>query len=265
MGKSFTFPSVARPTFRYRLFERDDDNPAHDWRRSRSSISSCLSQFDTMGDGETQHSPDALVHAGDTFDVIESLAASLHLIDINVDDEQNSQSKVLSWFWRNKPSASDAEIQFAIDLKYNPKKETYFTFVDNGPRKSHSEAKRHDRRWSRLHEMPEDMRVVDRVLSFISADDSNIRPNGIINHIATVFRIAQVADKDSWQYEANRHLQSKGAVFEKLDRSDMQKVSVYFERITAFKEAAHNICWARSAARNHQQRMAEERAPQPVA
>ena len=170
MSKWFTFPSLARPTWRYRLFVKDADNPAYNWRTMRSGIDSHLSQFDTMGDGEVQHCADCLVQNDDVFDVIMSLGASIHRINLDLNDQEQCESKVLRWFWRSQSAVGPKEIEFARCLKYSDTKRVYYTFTDNGPRKSTNEAKKHDRRWIELPSMPEGTSEVSRVLTIIGHD-----------------------------------------------------------------------------------------------
>lgn len=264
MARSFTFASVARPSWRYRIYKSSDDNPAYHFRHIGKSIDSQLSTFDTMGDGEVQHSPDCLVQVQDVVDVIISLAASLAKMNINIDDEELCESMLLSYFWRCKPSASDKEIQFCLGLKFNPKKETYYTFVDDGPRKSSSESKRYDKRWMQLSNFNEDTRDVAKVLSLICTEDSKCKPYGIIQHIATVMQIARLADSEMAHWEIINELRTQGTVFEKIDRADMGTMLNCFERITAFKNGLHDLRWTRNASRNHMARVAEEKELQKV-
>lgn len=264
MSRSFTFASIARPSWRYRIYRSSDDNPAYSFRHIGKSVDSQLSQFDTMGDGEVQHSPDCLVMVEDVVDVIISLAASLSRMNVNIDDEEFCDSKFLSYFWRSKPSASDAEIQFCLGLKFNPKKETYYTFIDDGPRKSTSENKKHDKRWMRLSNFDENTRDVAKVLSLICTEDSKCKPYGIIQHIATVMRIARLADSEMAHWAIVNELRTQGTVFERIDKADLNTMLNCFERITAFKNGLHDIRWTRNASRNHMTRMAEEKQLQNV-
>jgi hypothetical protein len=264
MSKWFTFPSLARPTWRYRLYVKDSDNPAHNWRNGRSGIDSHLSQFDTMGHAEVQHSPDVLVANEDVYDVIVSLGCVLNKIEIDLNDETQCGSAVLRWFWRCDSSASQKEIDFALTLKYSETKRQWYTFTDNGPRKSTSEAKKHDRRWIEVPSFSESDSAIGRVLTIVGHDETKCRPLGIINHIATVMAIAKTIEPDSWAHFAIKELMGNGGVFEKRDRLQMLELLNVYERISTFKKAVSDLRYARDAAERHLERELEKRALQPA-
>lgn len=258
----FTFPSVSKATLRYRIHYRDSDNPAYSYRQIGRSISSHISMFDTLGDGETQHTPDALVSSAEVRDVILSLSTSLHRLRIDLTDEDRCESKAVAEFWRDNPSANDDEMQFALGLKCHAEKPTFYTFKGgDGPRKSHADSKRHDRRWIRLHQIDEQTSDVDRVLTIINADDSGCATHGIINHLATVIRIAKMIEPKSWEYHVVKHLKaSRGGVFESLDRADISQMLTCFEHISTFKRAIRELRWAIKVASNRQEVLARELA-----
>lgn len=260
MKKTFTFKSIARPTWRYRLHESDGDNPAYHWQRAQYAISSYLSQYDTMGDREVQHSPDCLVNVEDVVDVIESLACSLHEIQINLNDDEECQMKAVKWFWRCEPSASDNLIRFLLTLKWNEKKDTYYTFEDGGA-KSHADSKRHDKRWMKI-ERPydDDVSDISRVMKYLCADGSNSKPYQIIQHIATVMRISQLANPDGyWTHAAICDLKKGGSVFSKLSNGKVGEMLNDFQRITTFKEGVWHVRWSINASKRAQDNYREER------
>jgi len=256
MGKTFTFRSIARPSWRYRLYQTDADNPAHDWRRLRESLCSHISQYDTMGDGEVQHCADCLVSTSDTYDVVVSLASSLHLMPFDLKDrEQCVAENVLSWFWRSEPSASDKEIRFALDLKHNEKKDTYYTFKDDGCKKSFSESKRHDRRWMKLRRPSEGEGVVSTVMSILFCEESGLKPYGLIQHIATIIRVCQMVDEEIADHLAQKELRGKGSVFESKESSDMLHFFNCMKRITSFRKSIHDLRWVMKASEGHADRV----------
>lgn len=263
-SRYFTFASIARPSWRYRLYKRDSENPAYDWRRLGDALCSSLSQYDTMGDGEVQHSPECRVDRNDCYDVVTSLASQLHEIQIDIRDRENCQSEVLGWFWRCDPSASDEEIRFALDLKYNEKKDTYYTFKDDGCRKSFAESKRHDRRWMKLDRFNEEvnstveMNNLRRVMSILFSNESGCQPHGLIQHVATVMRICEIIAKDSSRWLASRQLFTKDSVLQETDTKTSSDFFSCFERITTFKKSVHNLQWTIEASKRQSERIREK-------
>lgn len=264
MSKWFTFPSLVRPSWRYRLYVKDSDNLGYNWRNMRSGIDSHLSQFDTMGHDEVQHSPDVQVATEDTYDVIMSLGCVLNKIEIDLNDETQCGSAVLKWFWRCESAASQKEIDFALTLKHSETKRQWYTFTDNGPRKSTSEVKKHDRRWIEVPRFSKTDSAIGRVLTIIGTDETKCRPHGIINHIATVIAIAKTVDAESWQHLSVKELMGNGGAFANKDRNQMLEMLNVYERITTFKKAVGDLRYARDAAGRHLERELEKRALQPA-
>lgn len=137
---ALTFPSLARPNMRYRLYESYDASPAHNWLRD-SGISSHVSQFDTMGDGETQHAPEAVVPKTQMLDFLRSFFAIIHLLP----EGELPKCIVRAFCYK---SISAETMAFVWSLKYNENKTVYVNLSDN--KKSTSESKRHDKRWFEL-------------------------------------------------------------------------------------------------------------------
>lgn len=257
--RSFKFVSVAKPTWRYRLHQTDDDNPAYDWRRGQYCLDSRLSTYDTMGDGEVQHSPDCLVPTDDVADVVESLGCNLHNVEIDLNtrngsDDDGGDANAVCRFWRCEPSMSDDVIRFAQELKYNEKKDTYYTFND-GCKKSFSENKRHDKRWHRIERPRDQQNEIDRILS-LTGVNGGYRTFGCIQLVATVMRIAEVLDKGSCRWDAIKNLQD-GSVFKSLERDQMWQFITNFERITAFKQGVELLQFSRCASIGHLERQAK--------
>lgn len=260
MSKTFTFASVARPSWRYRLFSNDSDNPAYDWRRSNYCLCSHLSQFDTLGHDDVQHSPDVLVQNDDVVDVVESLGCSLHKLPVLMEGDE-SGVEPLDWFWRSESSASDKVIRFAASLKFSETKDIYYSLVEDC-KKSHHESKRYDKRWNKV-ERSSSSCPIDHVLSVIcgSGRDNgwNCRPFGIIQHVATVIRIAELIDTDCSQSLIIRNLQKSG-VFESMERNVMWQFLTNFERITTFKKSVRELRWARLASERRSETVAQNDA-----
>lgn len=249
----FTFASIQRPTVRYRIYYRGDDNPAYDWRRLNSCLSAEISQFDTMGDGETQHSPDCLVQTENCMDVIDSLANSLHLMSIDIDNAENCDSLALRWFWRGQSSISDKLIQFCLGVKYSEKKDTYFTLHEGG-KVSSSETKRFDKRWSRVPSPDERDDAIDRVLRMVNTEgmNSSEKPCGLLQLIATMIRIAELSSDGT--YDAQAWLKRGPGIFTESDHSKISAMLQHFQYITQFKDAVYLVRrtreWSQRSAEN---------------
>jgi hypothetical protein len=246
--KTFTFSSIARPNWRYRLYERNDNNPAHNWRQSSYAISDVLSQFDTMGDGETQHSPDVLVQNEDFCDLLASLVVALHRIPVDVEEMPGW----LRWFWRSD-CASDEQIRFALALKYNPKRSVYYSLRDL--KKSFNSDKRHDKRWELLWDYDGDC-PIERAMRIICVESSPCRPNGIVSHVAVVLRIATIADKQCDKFIAQQFFKRGPGVFKDMDNDGLRALISNFEVITQFVDALKQLTWLRG----YSQRVAAKQA-----
>lgn len=258
--KSFTFPSLERPTFRYRLYNRMDDNPAHDWRRSQYCLSPYISMYDTMGDGEVQHCSDGLVPTEMVMDVVFSLSCALDRVPIGLDGE-DSGIEPLDSFWRHRPSVNDADIRFLLTLKYVDNKDTYYT-IQEERKKSFSDSKRHDKRWLKL-ERPydENESTVARVMRLIPEREM---PSGTIQWVATVMRIAELAEPDNEQWATVKHLRGDGKNIFNHPRYEQYEFLTHFQNITQFLEGVWAVRNARSAAARRRLRLTEEMQSQEL-
>ena len=245
---TFTFSSIARPTWRYRLYEKSDDNPGYDWRRSWGSISDHLSQYDTMGDGETQHSPDCLVQNEDFCDVVASLVENLHRIPVDMEQMPGW----LRWFWRTDCVASDEQIRFALSLKFDERKTTYYNLSEL--KKSSSSDKRYDKRWEELRHYDGNC-PVEKVMRVLCCESSKFRPHNIIEHVALVLRIAEVADKDCASFLAQQFFKRGSTVFTGLSNDALRSLMANFEVVTQFVTSLSQLTWTRG----YSQRAAETR------
>ena len=150
MSTTFTFPSIADAHKRYRVWEGYDDNPAHDWRSGSDHVSSRVSCFSTLGDGETQHEPDRLVYKSDSIDFIASLFAGLALVEPGT--MPDSIERLLNTY--NEPSKEFLEFCWNLkrpwDKERSYPKRTYVNLRDM--KKSSADSKRHDKRWLEVEE-----------------------------------------------------------------------------------------------------------------
>ena len=130
-----TFPSLNSANIRYLVDgldyydRRDRKLGAVDWAR----------EFDTLGDGETQHSPDTWVHEDQLPDFCCSIL--LHL-QSHPEDLESIAKKY------HFPQIYNKEILFFASLKYKEGKTQYFS--RNEQKVSTSANKAHDKRWKEV-------------------------------------------------------------------------------------------------------------------
>ena len=237
----FNFPSVAKPSWRYRLYDSVDDNPAHDYRNSSNSLSSNLSQYDTMGDGEVQHSPDCIVPREDFPDVL----LSLHLVVDQVEIPKPGES-VPSWlarFWMHySGEICDKTIKFALSLNPKPGKPIYYNLSDL--KKSTSDLKRHDRRWVQLYSREENDCPIERVMGVLCGD-TRYQNLGLVWYLQTINRIAKYVDAECATFMVTQYLlRQKYSVLPK-GRTEVSEMLENFDRLDRFVDALTTICWVR--------------------
>lgn len=229
----FVFPSVARPTWRYRLCEHASDMSSRHWRLSRNAISDCLSTYDTMGDGETQHCPAAVVQVDDFRDVVASFLPSLHRIPVSME----SMPGWLRWFWRTG-DVTEEQIQFALSLRYHEQKTVYYCLERLS--KSLRIDRRHDKRWEKLW-WYEGNCPIERVMRILCVDSFHSRPTGIIAYVTTVLRIADVVDKPRASILARQFLQRGPGVFQGLPDDTLRDMITQFELISTFVSSLSTV------------------------
>lgn len=145
---NFVFASVRNPNVRYKIWDKYDSNPAYDWTRAHNILDRNLSTYDTMGDGEVQHSPDYCPGKNwDTLrDVIDSLVVALpNLADRALPDGMVSMFRChAAENIRHHPE----QVELARKVEYVAGKTRYYNLEDF--KLSTSDSKRHDKRWERV-------------------------------------------------------------------------------------------------------------------
>jgi hypothetical protein len=130
-----TFKSVLHPDkIAYRLTDDWDWN-----KKGNAPLSVYLTQFETYGDGMTQHSGDWAVQFADITDLCISLTQAI------VADFGNDAWKQLSYFLHE---SNQELIAFALTIKHRDDKAQWFNLADR--KLSSSESKRHDKRWEHV-------------------------------------------------------------------------------------------------------------------
>ena len=137
----FTFPSLASPNMRWAVY--DGECPAYSWR-DQCRLSRYVSSFDTMGDGEVQHSGDVCV-SNDWRNLSDFVDSIMPVVTTVPPEVMDSLRNVFVPY--RLPSRE--QVEFIGKLRYDETKP--FTYVNfDECKKSRSDAKRHDKRWSDL-------------------------------------------------------------------------------------------------------------------
>lgn len=143
--------SIHWPTnYRYEI----DSLRNYDYGKTGNYLDERLRFYDVMNDGETQHTPSARVLAT-TENLVDFAAAAARWFSENpTQDEMESFSSVFHYLARGP---SQNVIDFAANLKYDPDKpRQYFSTEDTdkrgNPRKSTDSNKKHDKRWTEVHQ-----------------------------------------------------------------------------------------------------------------
>lgn len=177
-----TFPSATKPNIRYSIYESDSDNKGYNWAGSSYIISRYLAYWDTMGDGEVQHSQDVCPNTNweNMWDFVISLLP--HASKAEGEIAGNLLSMFVPY---TLPSAE--QMDFARKQVYDPEKWVYANFEDC--KRSTSDSKRHDKRWTQLESyMDGSLRSVRLILAHNVSDYKFIEP------LASVFLDIHIAN-----------------------------------------------------------------------
>lgn len=136
----FTFPSLAAPNMRWAVY--DGESPAYRWR-DNCRLSRFVSSFDTMGDGEIQHSGDVCV-SNDWRNLSDFVDSIIPVVTTVPPEVMDSLRNVFVPY--RLPTRE--QVEFIGKLRYDDTKYVYVNFEDC--KKSTADSKRHDKRWSHL-------------------------------------------------------------------------------------------------------------------
>lgn len=137
----YKFKSLNRNNIVY-LIDKDEYSRTF-YRNPSSFVSSSLYEYDTMGDGNVQHTPLQHTTKENCFDFLVSISDSL----INCLDFSDSEIKYIIYEYQGE---QDKDIEFLNNLKYKEGKITYFNLKER--KKSTVESKRYDTRWQEIPE-----------------------------------------------------------------------------------------------------------------
>ena len=139
----FRFPSLQNPNMRYVV---STERLVEDWRDAHRYLSDYIGQFDTMGDGETAHTPTGRVLYEQFTDFCASAATHFHNCQ-HTADELDEMARTLSGEMRSYNGGAD-DMRSAANVKYKDGKTRYYE--KNTFKVSSSDSKRHDKRWEEV-------------------------------------------------------------------------------------------------------------------
>lgn len=245
MSKTFVFPSIARPSWRYRLYNNMDDNPSYNWRHSGDSLSYYISQYDTMGDGEVQHCADCRVAREDIGDVLASLRLDLHRLAPVVTGTSVEINRAFDAFWDDSV-ISDDSLALLLSLKPSTYEKPQYVSFSEG-KKSAGDSKRHDKRWFEVPRMDSDKSMSnssDRLewLMMVWGTENSERRLSLFRYIGNLLKICRAEfPKDCPDYAASMYLKrGKHSVFEGCDTRELIH---HYDAIQNFYKAIHSIRW----------------------
>jgi len=138
MSKQTTIPSVLHPNERAYYI----GSGLESWnKRGQRPLFDGITVFDTCGDGLTQHSPDRVAQFEDLIDVCLSCSQAI------VADPRNEALNRLTYIL-HCTAFDEALIRFAFTVKYDEKKEQYYSLAER--KIGRSDKLRHDRRYERV-------------------------------------------------------------------------------------------------------------------
>lgn len=145
---NFVFASVRKPNVRYKIWDKYDSNPAYDWTRSCNVLDRNLSTYDTLGDGEVQHSPDYCPNK--SWEVLRDVIDSMIVALPNLADRALPEGMVNMFRCHAAENIRCHPEQVALARKvvYDENKTRYYNIEDF--KLSTSDSKRHDKRWERV-------------------------------------------------------------------------------------------------------------------
>jgi hypothetical protein len=135
--KMIKFRSVKRDNIVYVV--TDKDNSSY-YRSPSSYISPEVSEYDTLGDGDIQHTPEYLVSSINFKDWL--ISFSKHVLENNLSEDEEKCIRFLIYGDDKK------EIKFLEKLQYKEDKLTFFNLKEL--KISRAESKRYDKRWEKI-------------------------------------------------------------------------------------------------------------------
>ena len=140
------FPSLTRKNIFY-CVSKDDNYDRRYNRRGTDSVCSHATEWDSLGDGRTQHTPNEPIARGDAKDFYNSFEAYFHQIDA---DGRDMLVDAMAAYVHRKPTRET--IEFAVSVKYDEnkdgKRDRYYS--RNEMKISTAESKKHHKLYERI-------------------------------------------------------------------------------------------------------------------
>lgn len=138
----YSFPSLDKPNERYSVYEMSSDNKGYNYQSY--IISPCLSRWDTMGDGDTQHSPDYCPSndGKNLLDFCRSVMGHLTKMPPEI-------FSVVNGMFDHHVDFDPKWIQFIQKTRYDEQRYHQYAQLQDC-KKSTAESKQYDKRWMKI-------------------------------------------------------------------------------------------------------------------
>ena len=240
---TFVFPSIANQNLRYRIYEDSDSNPAYDWRRSSTGINWRVSAFDTMGDGEVQHSPDYMPPKEETVDFISSLFAALSQI------QPGTLPKCLENLFHSNNDPSLEFLEFCWNVKEAPEDSFKYAYVNlRDLKRSMSESKSHDKRWLKLENYlcaNSKGLYQDKISALWCLCNSNENPNKPLNWFDYLVYLVAFEDKLDIGRRSVAEFAKQWDVLKHNSVEELDEMMTKFSMMRKWSEAQRTALWYR--------------------
>jgi hypothetical protein len=231
--RKLQFKSLARPGIVYVL-----ESERMDYREHHGAVGDYWYEFDTYGDGETQHTPLINTHQEHMKDWLGSL--------LQVVAEDPGKCAQLSWNWPSQ--RSDEEVEFAFTVKHNAADESKLSkqqyYSVNECKVSTSESKRNDRRYERVVEW---------------MDGSVASAYGLLwrDGMSTLERFALFMQVRKYAKETKIWTDQRAAIHLKLvaenDHEAARNLEYLFDAVNDVVRANNLLDWSRRVAKDYQE------------
>lgn len=220
------FKSINRPSTVYTISTKDSYSSYQ-----YNIISNLVKEYNTYGDGMTQHSEEYNTIIPNIKDFLQSLSSYIHTNNGITDIEE-------FYFWPKRSYALDDDrIKFFINLKYTEGKTLYYHIHEN--KTSRADSKRYDKRWN-LVDLWHDGSM-DSVIRLCNNSYSNI-----LEKILLIINIAKIYAKETGCY-IPKHDYIKKQLGDSFDGEEAAKISNIFEMlnilISSFRKYKDSLYW----------------------
>lgn len=206
---TLTFPSLSRGGIAYRFHTDLEALHSQAYRTSNMPLGGEHGEYQTYGDGDTQHGPEYPVVAAAFADYCASLGAHL-LVLLRGERRELSDEQIDTLVYRNPTRVryDDDKIEFALTVKYKEQddKVQYFNLGDRKLRTvSHGKnTLQYDKRWHRVEAwMDGSLDATVRVLTM--REDGELAHLYLMERYAIAAKVVEMAGERFTRLEAGRH------------------------------------------------------------